>query len=385
MKFSRRSLRFAVPATVMASTFAFVSVGQIMSADAQIPNLPSITAQELLAKVATAQVPAFSGSVKLTSNLGLPDLGGFGGSEVPSTAVGLLSGTHSADIASDGPKKIKVTMTGDAAESSWIRNGADAWAWKSTNQSVKHAKIDDSDDEARSLAGQSPADQMNPAATANILLASVEPSTTVSVRTSAYVADRAAYELVLTPKSTISTISEVVLSVDAATGMPLEARVIAKGVTKPAMVIGFTSIKFETSPASTFVFTPPPGATVTEVESIADLLPLGADGREGRRGRGDRDKPADDSTKKPAESDSPKTGSTVGIGWDMVQIMDAGAGSEQFSAFSAAAKTVTLKDGTSAKMLSTTLINALFSNDGRIAFGAVNQAGLEAALAATPS
>lgn len=383
MKFSRRSLRFAVPATVMASTFAFASVGQIMSADAQIPNLPSITAQELLAKVSTAQVPAFSGSVKLTSNLGLPDLGGFGGSSVPSSAIELLTGTHTANVATDGPKKFKVTMTGKSAESSWTRNGNDAWAWNSTNQSVKHAKLDDMDDEARSLAEQSPADQMNPAATANILLASVEPTTTVSVRTSAYVADRAAYELVLTPKSSISTVEEVVMSVDAATGMPLEVRVMAKGVSKPALVTGFTSIKFATPPASTFEFTPPPGATVTEVNSISDLLPLGSKGGD-RRGDRDGTDDAPDTKDVPATAGSDST-TTVGFGWDMVAVTPTGAGAEQLAQFASAAKTVTLKDGTSAKMLSTTLINVLFSNDGRIALGAVNQAGLEAALAATPS
>ncbi len=44
------------------------------------------------------------------------------------------------------------------------------------------------------------------------------------------------------------------------------------------------------------------------------------------------------------------------------------------------AKSVTLANGESAKLLSTTLINVLFTDTGRIAIGAVNQAGLEAAL-----
>jgi outer membrane lipoprotein-sorting protein len=380
----RRKLRYAVPVAVMASTFAITSLSRVMSADAQTPNLPSITPAELLAKVSTAKVPAFSGTVSMTANLGLPDLGSFGGGSVPSSAVQLLMGTHTANISADGPEKVKITMAGDAAESSWIRNGNEAWAWDSSNQSVKHLKAaadtndKSADDSKDSAAPEDPADQLNPATAASILLASVDESTKVSVRTTAYVAGRAAYELVLTPKSANSTVSEVVLSVDAATGTPLEARIMAKGVTKPALEVGFTTINFATPAASTFVFVPPKGATVTEVSSFTDLLPIS--GSRHRHGDGAKDNPSPDAT----ASDSNGTGgstTTVGTGWDTVAVMTDSPQASQISSLMSAAKEVKLADGSTARLLSTRLVNVLIAADGRTAIGAVNQAGLEAALA----
>jgi outer membrane lipoprotein-sorting protein len=386
----QRILRYSLPVAVVASTFAITSLGNVMSADAQTPNLPAITAAELLAKVQQAQVPAFSGTVELKANLGLPNLSGFGGSSVPSSAVQLLMGTHTANIAADGLDKVKVTMTGEATESSWIRNGADAWAWDSSNQSVKHAKstsdTKDGTDANDGKAGgkDSPAEQMNPATTAADLLASVDPSTTVSVRTTAYVAGRAAYELVLTPKSANSTVGEVVLSVDAATGTPLEARITAKGATKPAFEIGFTAVTFATPAASTFQFTPPPGATVTEVSSISDLLPISSS----RRHRhGDDAKAQTPAVEGAAEAGGPEAGgngggvTTVGTAWETVVVMENGSSASQLTALMGSAKDVKLADGSTARMLSTNLVNVLVAADGRVAVGAVNAAGLSAALA----
>ncbi len=388
MNTHRRSLRYAVPVAIMASTFGLTTLSGVMSADAQTPNLPSITPAELLAKVSTAKVPAFTGTVSMTANLGLPDLGGFGGGTVPSSAIQLLMGTHTANIAADGPEKVKVTMAGEAAESSWIRNGNEAWAWDSSNQSVKHLKANGTNDAADSKdstdpnnpATDAPAEQLNPATAASNLLASVDSSTAVSVRTTAYVAGRAAYELVLTPKSTNSTIAEVVLSVDAATGTPLEARIMAKGITKPALEVGFTTINFATPSASTFVFTPPAGATVTEVTSFAELLPISGPRHHGDHGKKDgQAQPG--GTAAPEANGAGGSSITVGNGWDTVAVMTAGPQASQISSLMNAAKEVKLADGSSARLLSTRLVNVLVASDGRMAIGAVNQAGLEAALA----
>ena len=114
----RRSLRWALPAATVAATLGIASISHLAAATAQVPNLPPLTAAELLARVATAKVPAFSGTVVLTANLGLPSLGNLGGS-VPGSITDLLAGTHNATIAYDGPTKVKVTMQGQLAESSW--------------------------------------------------------------------------------------------------------------------------------------------------------------------------------------------------------------------------------------------------------------------------
>lgn len=150
----RRALRWALPAAAIAATIGIASVSNLVSADAQVPNLPPLTAAELLAKVTSAKVPAFSGTVQLTANLGLPDLGGFGGT-IPGSISELLAGSHSASVSADGPTKVKVTMHGPLAESSWIRNGDDAWSWNSASQTATHAKM--------SSVGESGTDTQEPA------------------------------------------------------------------------------------------------------------------------------------------------------------------------------------------------------------------------------
>ena len=85
-------------------------------------------------------------------------------------------------------------------------------------QTAKHVKMaaDSTDNSATTpMAGM---ESVNRAAMASSMLAMVHPTTTVSVRASAYVAGRAAYELVLVPRSAASTVGELVLAIDAATG-----------------------------------------------------------------------------------------------------------------------------------------------------------------------
>ncbi|CAB4631264.1 unannotated protein [freshwater metagenome] len=55
------------------------------------------------------------------------------------------------------------------------------------------------------------------------------------------------------------------LSIDAATGLPLAARITAVGSDSPAFEVAFETITFATPAASNFDFTPPAGATVVEV------------------------------------------------------------------------------------------------------------------------
>lgn len=368
----RRSLRWALPAATVAATLGIASISHLVAATAQVPNLPPLTAAELLSKVATAKVPAFSGTVQLTANLGLPSLGSLGGS-VPGSITDLLAGTHSATISADGPTKVKVTMQGQLAESSWIRNGNDTWAWSSTMQTAKHVKMPADGADNSGATPMSGMDSMNPAVMASSMLAMVDPTTTVSVRTSAYVAGRAAYELVLMPKSAASTVAEVVLSIDAATGTPLDARIMAKGQSTSALELGFSSITFATPAPSTFEFTPPAGVTVSEATSVSDLLPFSVDRHHGER-----------ATKSPASADPAASGmsgmSTVGTAWDSVMISKDSGISPQIAQILGGGSSVTLPGGVTAKLVSTALINVMLTSDGRVAVGAVNSQALQAAL-----
>ena len=78
-------------------------------------------------------------------------------------------------------------------------------------------------------------------------------------------AGRAAYQLVLTPKSTATLVGSIAIAVDGQSGLPLGVEVKARGQADPAFRLAFTSLKLEAPDASVFQFTPPPGATVKEI------------------------------------------------------------------------------------------------------------------------
>ncbi len=81
-------------------------------------------------------------------------------------------------------------------------------------------------------------------------------------------ANRAAYELVLTPKASEKTlIREVRIAVDSELKMPLRVSVHTNGTADPAAQIGFSEINVGAQDSKLFEFTPPAGAKVTTPEA----------------------------------------------------------------------------------------------------------------------
>src|SRR5207248_1304886 len=224
--------------------------------------------------------------------------------------IDLLSGTHSATIAVDGPDHQRLRMPGSLNEVDAFHDGQNAWLWESDGHTVTHyilpadkpnsnepndhpenqtptpedpTAVRWEDDGATVTHYSLPADKPdsnepndhpdNPTPTpedlAKKLLDQITPSTNVSVTTPAYVADRAVYELVLAPHAAESTIDHVGIAVDAANGMPLEVTVVPKGQSNPAVDLGFTKIDYS-KPGGSFSFTPPPGSAVTTKDLTKD-------------------------------------------------------------------------------------------------------------------
>ncbi len=128
-------------------------------ADSGDPDLPKITAQQLIEKIAKSDVQQLSGTVKISTDLGLPDLGGLesslmsgaaspdgGGSSADPTAklTELASGTHTLRVAADGPDKQKLSLLENAAEYSIVHNGKDVWAYDSKSNEVHHGTASES-------------------------------------------------------------------------------------------------------------------------------------------------------------------------------------------------------------------------------------------------
>jgi outer membrane lipoprotein-sorting protein len=260
-----RRLRWLVPVAVALAIGLLAVVPTLSSA--ATPDLPAITAEQLVAKVKQSNVQAFSGTFQLTTDLGIPNLTSLqdasGQSSGGFNPVDLLSGTHTATIAVDGPDHQRLSMPGSLNEVDAFHDGQNAWLWESDGHKVTHYILPaPTPEQPDADAGQAPEPTPTPDDLAKRLLDQITPSTNVSVTTPAYVADRAVYELVLAPHSADSTIDHAGIAVDAANGMPLQVSVVPKGQTKPAVELGFTSIDYA-KPGGSFSFTPPPGSTVT--------------------------------------------------------------------------------------------------------------------------
>jgi outer membrane lipoprotein-sorting protein len=387
----RRLVAWSVPAALVIGVAAVGMAPKLMPASADpVPNLPTLTPAELLVKAATANVQTFSGHVTLHANLGLPDLGSLGVATGTGTPLDFLTGSHTASVAVDGPDHVRVALPSTGAENDWIRNGNDLWAWNSRNQSVTHVTL--RADVARQADTAATSVPPTPDQLAQQLLADIDPSTTVSVETPGYVAGRPVYELVLTPRSADSTVQNASIAVDAATGMALDAKITAKGATAPALELGFGDITFDQPAASTFQFTPPPGATVTQASSPEAILGLGGDGpvvHEGRRVKG-KVVPPNGTEATPAPTPTPPavdvqlpSGSTVvGTAWDSVVITKSVPLDGPIGAILSDAQAVTTPGGPG-RLITTSLVNVIVLNDGRVAVGAVTPQALAAAIPAS--
>lgn len=148
----RKAARYAVPVAVVGVAAATIGLVPAL-ADSGDPDLPKVTAQQLIEKIAESDVQQLSGTVKISTDLGLPDLGGLesgllsgaaqghGGSSADpqSKLLELASGTHTLRVAADGPDRGKVSLLDNAAEYSVIHNGKDVWGYDSKSNEVFHS------------------------------------------------------------------------------------------------------------------------------------------------------------------------------------------------------------------------------------------------------
>jgi outer membrane lipoprotein-sorting protein len=382
MRRKSRGLRrqWAVPAIAAAAVVGITVLPDALSAGADTPQLPPLTPVELVTKAEAANVTALSGTVRVDAHLGLPDLGSLGGLTSSNPLVDFLSGSHEVDVWLGDTDHQRVALAAPLAETDWIRNGDDLWSWDSTTQRVVHATLGDrTSDHADADAPTDVGQDATPAAAAQRLLDSIDPSTVVEVRTPRTVAGRPAYELAISPRSPASTIGEAAISIDAETGVPLDVQVTARGATSPALEIGFTSVSFATPDPSNFTFTPPPGSTTVETTDPAQLLTPGGtrhDGEDGRPGP----VPMPDANAAATDSGGHRSVMTVGEDWDTVAVVAGVDLPNAVRRFVDSGTPVSVGSVTG-HLVSTPLVNALVLDDGRIAVGAVTVDALEAAVA----
>ena len=264
VKLSRRA-RWAVPATAVVVTAAVVVGLQIPGAQAA-PNLPTRTPAQLLAEVSSdAALPPLTGTMVEATSLGLPQLPQVGN---PTSLSSLITGSHTIKIYYQDAKHFRVAIPQPESEIDVIRNGATAWLWNSTENSVTKFELSAGQDKAKQAQAKLPTPPLTPQQAANEVLKAVGKTTVVSVEANVMVAGEPSYQLVLAPKDHRSLIGKVTIAIDGKYGAPLRVQVFAKGAASPAFQFGFTALQFTAPAAANYDFTPPSGASVT-VENLA--------------------------------------------------------------------------------------------------------------------
>ncbi len=264
---TRRAMRYAIPVAVAAIAAGSIGLGTALATTGGGPDLPGITAAQLVAKMAAARTDTGSGTIRVTTDFGLPSgLLNAAASQAAGTGAApadprtrlpqLLTGDHTLTVAADGPTRERLDV--DGSQYRVVRDGTQMWAYDAAGHSAVHAT-------GLTAAAQPQGDApVTPAQAAGQVLKALSPTTAVTVDGTAEVAGRAAYELVLTPKQTGSTIGSVRVAVDAAKGVPLSFSVLPASGGDPVVDIAWTRISFARPAASTFAFTPPHGTHVTQ-------------------------------------------------------------------------------------------------------------------------
>ncbi|MFE2551462.1 outer membrane lipoprotein carrier protein LolA [Streptomyces sp. NPDC059355] len=392
---TRKAARYAVPVAVAGVAAATVAMVPAF-ANSGGPDLPKMTAQQLIEKVAASDVQQLSGSAKISTDLGLPKLasgllggGGIaGGSANPEDKIAqLANGSHTVRVAADGPDRQKLTFVDGKDEYSLVHNGADVWGYDSKANEVWHEK--DPEAAAAGKDRKKTAERLggaSPQQLAQDVLKAAGPTTDVSVGETAQVAGRDAYQLVLKPKQSGSTVGSVKIAVDAKNGVPLRVQLLAAEGGKPIVDAGFTKVDFAKPSADTFAFTAPKGAKVTEGAAEA-----GKDGH-GKEFKGLDSFPGLDALTG-GMGGAGKGGETkvLGEGWATIARIDTGAGkglqdlgksadnkdapkeAKQF--LDSLGGKVTGKFG-EGRVFKTRLVNALITDDGKVYVGAVTKDAL---------
>lgn len=256
----RRRRVWAVPAGVVTAVGLGITASAVAPsvATATAPALAHRTPAQLIAAVGAAGPRPLSGTIRQTSELGLPALPGVTDSATSPTA--LLSGSHTARVWIGSAADQRIAVLGSLSETDYIHHGGDAWVWDSSADTVDHLVLTRPAG-ARTAPGAPPV--ATPAQLAAALLAALRPTTSVSVGAPEWVAGRSAYELVLAPRQQGSLVARVAIDVDGATGVPLRVRVFAVGSADAAFTTTFTSVDLAAPAASVFAFTPPAGAVLT--------------------------------------------------------------------------------------------------------------------------
>jgi outer membrane lipoprotein-sorting protein len=364
-----------VPILLIVAIFLGNSVRERLAARAA-PTLPARTPAEVADWAASPHPQPRSGFFDLSTNLGLGDFGTANG-ESGGSFVGLAAGTNRARVWEAGDGRRRIALLAPLQETDWYREGDTTYVWHSND--VRVTKVDTpsvttepSDGLITLLAGGGTVE--TPDALAARLLPLRQDSTRLVLHEPSRVAGRPVYELGLIPDSKTSLVTEVAISVDAETGLPLRVTVETRGGTV-AIRNEFTALTLRRPADSHFTFRPPSEARVADGATVATSPDVFDDWRKQHQ----REEAIQDVQSVAGVNRSLVRLATGGQGWDEV-VMLSGFRPWRLEQLGRTGETVTGPFGTG-QLVRTPVFNLLILSNGSIVAGAVTPAGLEAAAA----
>ena len=267
-----RTFALAVVAALALALVAGLSVGHAETP----PNLPPVAADQLIASSlrALADRTPVSGTLTTHIDLGLPQFPDALGGQMGPVSVLLSDQTFKEWRSPDG---VRVAQILPLAERAVVANRTDVWAWDSEKSTAWHIAVPKGMPPQGAMPGAMPG--AAPPQTPSLgdlegmvqkALAAATPYAQVSVDRTDWVAGRAAYVVVMVPTSKDTLVGRIEVAIDAETRLPLRLQVFPRGSLDPAIEAGFTSVDFGPIDPAMFTFTPPPGATVKQVEVPAN-------------------------------------------------------------------------------------------------------------------
>jgi len=353
-------------------------------------DLPDKTVEELLEFAAAGDVEALSGTIEQTSELGLPDLGalmgpsddeGSGAESTPVDVedfVALATGTHTANVYLDG-ERARLQVLDKLAERNLYLDGEAGEAWfvdSETQTATGFTLPSDADLQQYSQLEQHGLSEkteqlQTPDQMLDDALARLDESTEVTIGTDARVAGRDVYELILTPRTKDTLIGELRFAIDGENGVALAASITARGASVPAFDVAFSRVSFDAPDAALLAFAPGDDVAVVEKE-----IPLPSPEA---LARAHSDAAQTDAAQTDAAEADAAEPTVVGEGWSAVVVSPqteesaalSGLDPEQLGMLNAVTTAV---DG--GRVLQTSLVTVLITDDGRVLAGAVPAARL---------
>jgi hypothetical protein len=247
----------------------------------------------------------------------------------------------------------RVALLGAGDETDLFRHGNDVWQWSSSDGVALHSTLGGRLTDALH---REPPESLTTGALADEALTSMNTDTDMGLANEVEVADRPAYDLVLTPHNKATKIGSVHIAIDGATKVPLGVQIYPKGSTTAAIDVAFTSIRFGQPAARNFEFVPPPTASITELGQRLTSTPV--------RGA--------------------QLADVAGAGWTTVYRIAGGPKVKSSGSTNAAFRNMPTVSGHWGKgrLVESGLLSVLVTKDGRVFAGAVQPARLYAVAAA---